>query len=146
MTRTLRSRLPLIAVAAAIAAVPAVAIAATTGTTKVHGPSHPKVGKRFAVRADGTTNKKLVLQVTIHRHGKCKATYGDDKASGSYVVFARFVGPGDYDEKRGGLRFTGKTNGHYCAYLGKPNDLTTDPPVARSSKHFQVVYASEGSP
>jgi hypothetical protein len=130
MTRTLRSRLPLIAAVAGIVAIPTVAIAATTGTTKVRGPSHPKVNKRFAVRAEGTTNKKLVLQVT---------TYGDDKASGSFVAFARFVGPGDYDEKRGGLRFTGKTNGHYCAYLGRPKDLTTDPPVARSSKHFQVV-------
>jgi hypothetical protein len=137
MTRTLRSRFPLIAAVAALVAIPAVAIAAS-GTTKVHGPGHPKVNKRFAVRADGTTDTKLVLQVTIHRHGKCKSTYGDDKASGSYVVFARFV-DGDYDEKRSGLRFTGKTNGHYCAYLGRPKDLTTDPPVARSSKHFQVV-------
>ncbi|HKP89102.1 MAG TPA: hypothetical protein VJT75_03925 [Thermoleophilaceae bacterium] len=134
----LRSRFPLIAGAAALAAVPAVAIAAS-GTTTVHGPSHPKVNKRFTVRADGTTDKKLVLQVTIHRHGKCKSTYGDDKASGSFVAFSRFVGPGEYDEKRTGLRFTGKTNGNYCAYLGRPSDLTTDPPLDRSTKHFQVV-------
>lgn len=138
MTRHLRSRLPLIAVAAALVAVPAVAIAAASSTT-VRGPTHPKVNKRFTVRAEGHAHRKLVLQVTIHRHGKCKATYGDDKASGSYIVFSRFVGPGDYDQKRTGLRFTGKTNGHYCAYLGRPNDLTTDPPVDRSSKHFQVV-------
>jgi hypothetical protein len=138
MTRHLRSRSPLIAAALGLAAIPAVALAATSNTT-VHGPGHPKVNKRFTVSADGHANKKLVLQVTIHRHGKCKATYGDEKASGSYVVFARFVGPGDYDEKRTGLRFTGKTNGHYCAYLGRPKDLTTDPPVDRSTKHFQVV-------
>jgi hypothetical protein len=137
MTRNLRSRSPLIAAALGLAAIPAVALAASA--TTVHGPGHPKVNKRFTVRADGHADKKLVLQVTIHRHGKCKATYGDEKASGSYVVFARFVGPGDYDEKRTGLRFTGKTNGHYCAYLGRPKDLTTDPPVDRSTKHFQVV-------
>jgi hypothetical protein len=52
------------------------------------------------------------------------------------------VGPGDYSEKRGKLHFVEKTNGHYCAYLGNPNDLQTDPPVARDSKHFQVVNPS----
>jgi hypothetical protein len=119
------------------AAVPVGALAAGA-TTKVHGPSHPKIGKTFTLRADGHTGKERVLQVTIHRHGKCRSTYGADKASGSYIAFARFVGPGDYDESRD-LRFPKKTNGHYCAYLGNPKDLQTDPPVARSSKHFQVV-------
>jgi hypothetical protein len=121
------------------AAIPVGAYAASGTSVQVLGPSHPKVGKDFAVGASGHTGRKRVLQVTIHRHGKCKATYGADKASGSFVVFARFVGPGDYTEKRGKLHFDGKTNGQYCAYLGNPNDLQTDPPVARSSKHFQVV-------
>jgi hypothetical protein len=139
MTSTLRSRSPLIAAAVAIVAIPAAAIAGSGPTVVVHGPSHPKVDQRFTVRATGHTGRKRVVQVTIHRHGKCKATYGADKDSGSYVAFSRFVGPGDYDEKRSGLHFLDKTNGHYCAYLGNPKDLTTDPPKARSSKHFQVV-------
>jgi hypothetical protein len=142
MTRTLRSRSVLAAAAVGVAALSVGAYGASAATVQVHGPTHPKVNKNFKVRADGHTGKRRVLQVTIHRHGKCKSTYGDDKASGSYIAFSRFVGPGDYNEKRGGLHFTAKTNGHYCAYLGNPNDLTTDPPVARDSKHFQVVFAS----
>lgn len=138
MRRNLRTS-PLVAAAVAVVAIPA---AASAATVKVFGPTHPKVGKNFAVGAKGTTGKKRVLQVTIHRHGKCKATYGADKASGSFIAFARFVGPGDYSEKRGKLHFVEKTNGHYCAYLGNPNDLQTDPPVARDSKHFQVVNPS----
>jgi hypothetical protein len=138
MTRSLRTRSPLVAAAVALVAIPAAALAAGP-TTTVHGPNHPKVDRKFTVSATGHTGRKRVLQVTIHLHGKCKATYGDDKASGSYIAFARFVGPGDYNEKRSGLHFSSKTNGHYCAYLGNPKDLQTDPPVARSSKHFQVV-------
>ena len=139
MTPSLRSRSPLIAAAVAVAAIPAVAIAAGGPSAVVHGPNHPKIDKNFAVRVTGNTGKRRVVQVTIHLHGRCKSTYGDDKASGSYIAFSRFVGPGAYDEKRGKLHFSKKTNGHYCAYLGDPKDLTTDPPVARSSKHFQVV-------
>lgn len=142
MTTTLRSRTTLVAAAVAAVAIPsaASALSQTPPTSvKVHGPTHPKVGKNFTVRADGYTGRKRVLQVTIHRHGKCKATYGADKQSGSFIAFARFVGPGNYDEKRSKLHFDGKTNGHYCAYLGNPKDLQTDPPVARDSKHFQVV-------
>jgi hypothetical protein len=122
----------------AVAAIPAVAVAAGGPTTKVYGPTHPKVNEQIAVGAQGHTGKRRVLQVTIHRHGKCKATYGDDKSSGSYIAFSRYVGPGEYNEKRR-VRIIKKTNGHYCAYLGNPKDQTTDPPVARSSKHFQVV-------
>jgi hypothetical protein len=139
MTRPLRSRSPLIAAAVAIAAIPAGAIAASTPTAKVNGPAHPKVNQKFTISVKGETSKERVVQVTIHRHGKCRATYGAEKASGSYVAFARFVGPGKYDEKRSDVRFTAKTNGHYCAYLGNPDDLTTDKPKAKSSKHFQVV-------
>jgi hypothetical protein len=139
MTTTLRSRSPLIAAVVALVAVPAVAIAAGNATAVVHGPSHPKVDKNFTVSVTGHTGRERVVQVTIHRKGKCKATYGAEKASGSYIAFSRFVGPGDYSEKRSGLHFLSKTNGHYCAYLGNPGDLTTDPPKARSSKHFQVV-------
>jgi hypothetical protein len=139
MRPSLRSRFPLIAGAVVAAAIPVAAVAATATSTKVHGPTHPKVGQNFRVSADGFTGKRRVLQVTIHRHGKCRATFGDDQANGSYVAFARFVGPGSYSQKSSKLHFTAKTNGHYCAYLGNPDDLTTDPPVARSSKHFQVV-------
>jgi hypothetical protein len=140
MTRNLRSRSPLLAAALAAVAIPVGAEAASAATVHVFGPSHPKVGKNFAVGASGKTGKRRVLQVTIHRHGKCKSTYGADKQSGSFVALARFV-KGEYSEKRGKLHFTEKTNGHYCAYLGDPEDLQTDPPVASDSKHFQVVEA-----
>ena len=139
MTRSLRSRFPLIAALAVAAAVPAIALAAPSSVT-VRGPSKPEVGQRFSVGAKGHAHKKLVLQVTIHRHGKCRKTYGEEKDSGSYIAFARFVGPGEFNEKRSGLRFTAKTNGHYCAYLGRPKDSIYDPPVRRSDKHFQVVH------
>lgn len=142
MTRTLRSRsLPLAVVASAVGlAVGATAAGATD--VQVHGPSHPKVNKKFTIRADGDTGKRRVLQVTIHLHGKCRKTYGGEKEANSYIAFARFVGPGDFNEKRSGLYFQDKTNGHYCAYLGDPNDLQIDPPVDRDSKHFQVVEPS----
>jgi len=139
MRRNLRSRLPLIAIAAVAVAVPAVALAAAS-STEVHGPRYPEVNKRFTVRADGHAHRKLVLQITIHRKGKCKPTYGEEIQAGSYKVLARFVGPGDYNEKRTGLRFTGKGWGRYCSYLGRPDDLTTDPPVARSSKRYHARY------
>jgi hypothetical protein len=141
MTRNLRSRSPLLAAALAAVAIPVGAEAASAATVHVFGPTHPKVDKNFAVGASGTTGKRRVLQVTIHRHGKCKANYGADKQSGSFIAFARFVGPGEYSERRSKLHFSEKTNGHYCAYLGNPSDLQTDPPVARDSKHFQVVEA-----
>jgi hypothetical protein len=140
MTRNLRSRSPLLAAALAAVAIPVGAEAASAATVHVFGPTHPKVDKNFAVGASGKTGKRRVLQVTIHRHGKCKATYGADKQSGSFIALARFV-KGEYSEKRGKLHFTEKTNGHYCAYLGDPEDLQTDPPVASDSKHFQVVEA-----
>jgi hypothetical protein len=110
-------------------------------TIHVYGPAHPRVGRTFATGATGTTGKRRVLQVTIHRRGKCRATYGADKASGSYIVFARYVGPGNYDQERGKLQFTNRTRGHYCAYLSDPNALTTHPPVVRDSKPFGVVEA-----
>jgi hypothetical protein len=107
-------------------------------TLHVYGPPHPLVGKNYAVGANGWTAKRRVLQVTIHRHGQCKPTYGADQRSGSFVVFARFVGPGDYNQTRGKLHFTQRTQGHYCAYLGNPNDLQSHPPVARASQQFAV--------
>lgn len=142
MTRNLRSRSPLIAAAVVAVAIPVGASAADAATVKIHGPSHPKLNKDFRLRADGDTGKRRVLQVTIHRHGKCRSTYGDDVDSGSYQVFARFVKAGDFNEISQKLHFPEKTNGHYCAYLGNPNDFTHDPPVARDSKHFQVVLPS----
>lgn len=80
-----------------------------------------------------------MLQLTIHRHGKCSATYAQEEQH-SFLAFARFVGPGAYDESRNDIRFDGKTNGHYCAYLGDPKKRTSHPPVAMSSKHFQTVH------
>jgi hypothetical protein len=142
MTRTLRSRTPLAAAVAAVAIPLAAAGAAGAADVQVHGPTHPKVDKNFTVRADGNTGTKRVLQVTIHLRGKCSKTYGDEKDRGQYIAFARFVGPGHFDEQRSKLHFDGKINGHYCAYLGNPDDLTHDPPVARDSKHFQVVNPS----
>lgn len=143
MTRTLRSRSLPLAIAAASVGLAAGATAAGATDVQVHGPSHPKVQKRFTIRADGDTSKRRVLQVTIHLHGKCSRTYGGEKATKQYIAFARFVGPGNFDETRSGLYFKGKTNGHYCAYLGDPNDLQIDPPVDRDSKHFQVVEPSK---
>jgi hypothetical protein len=142
MTRTLRSRSPIVAAIAVAALVPIGAGAASAATVQVHGPTHPKVNKFFTVRADGHTGKRRVLQVTIHLRGKCRKTYAGEKEGNQYIAFARFVGPGDYNEKRSKLFFREKTNGHYCAYLGDPQDLQSDPPVARDSKHFQVVFAS----
>lgn len=139
MTRSLRTRIPPLAAALlALAAAPD-ALAAATTTTKVYGPAHPKIGRQVTVGARGFTTKRRVIEVTIHRHGKCRATFYGEENAGSFIAFSRFVGPGAYDESRRDISFRGKTNGHYCAYLGDPKKRTSDPPVARSSKHFQSV-------
>src|SRR4051812_20977143 len=82
MTRTLRSRSPLLAAAVAAVAIPLAGAGAASGAeVQVHGPTNPKVDKNFTVRATGKTGKERVLQVTIHLRGKCRKTYGDEKDS-----------------------------------------------------------------
>jgi hypothetical protein len=139
MTRFSHIRTLLTATALAAAAAAPAAIAASGPTVQVHGPASLKVSQKFTLSATGHVSKQRVVAVTIHQHGKCAATYGDDKASGSYIVFVRSVGPGNFDEKRTGLNFNGPTQGHYCAYLGKASDPIYAPPRARSSKAFKVT-------
>jgi hypothetical protein len=140
MIGSLRTRTPLIAAAAVAAVAAPVAIAATSGPTlHVHGPATLKVDQKFTVGASGHVAKRRILAVTIARHRKCAATYGDEKAKGGFIAFVRSVDPGDFSEKRSGLHFSGPSQGHYCAYLGKPSDSIYAPPKARDSKAFVVT-------